>query len=85
MNTLFFKKYIQNLTKNDIQTLATKKNILLNSNELQDTYNYIKNNYQKYFNQEISKETILNDFKKILTNQNYEKIYKLYKEHKDKI
>lgn len=85
MNNFILKKYIQNLTKDDIYKLAFKQNIILNSEETQKVYKYIKNNYQKYINNILSSEQILNDSKLILSNNNYNKLLNLYNEYKDKI
>ncbi len=85
MNNYFLKKYIKNLTKNDIYNLALKQNINLNNIELDKIFEYIQNNNQAYFNNKLSKEKILSDCKSILTNNNYIKISKLYNEYKDKI
>ena len=85
MNTLFLKKYIQNLTKNDIQIISSKKNIKLNPKEIDNIYYYIKRNYQKYFNKQLPKEIIIKDIKDLVTKDNYIKIYNIYNENKDKI
>ncbi|MBR3162010.1 MAG: hypothetical protein IKF19_04695 [Bacilli bacterium] len=85
MNKFILKKYIQNLTLNDIYTIGTKQNIYLNNTELSKIHKYIKNNYQNYFNNKLSKEEILIDAKSILTINNYKTLIILYDKYKDKI
>ena len=85
MNNYFLKKYLKNLTKNDINTFLKKQKIILNNTELDKIYNYIKNNNYKYFNNTLSKEKIILDAKDILTKDNFNKLYKLYDIYKDKI
>ena len=85
MNTYLMKKYIQNLTQNDIYTLGIKQNIYLNNIELPKVHKYIQTNYQNYFNNKLSKEKIITDAKTILTKNNYEKLSILYDKYKDKI
>ena len=85
MNTYFIKKYIKNISKNDIYNLALKQNIILNNNEIEKIYNYIQKNYKKYFNNILTKEQIITDSKTILTNNNYNKLLNIYSKYKDKI
>ncbi len=85
MNNYIIKKYIKNLSKNDIYNLALKNNINLNQTELDKLYKYIQNNYLNYFNNTLSLEQILYDSKIILETNNYIKLSKLYDEYKDKI
>ena len=85
MNNYILKKYVSNLTKDKLHTLATNYNIKLNNNEIDKVYTYIKTNYIDYFNNTLSKEKILNDLKQILTSINYQKITNLYLIYKDKI
>ena len=85
MNNYIIKKYIKNLSKNDIYNLALKNNINLNQTELDKSYKYIQNNYLNYFNNTLSLEQILYDSKIILETNNYIKLSKLYDEYKDKI
>ena len=85
MNNYILKKYVSNLTKNKLHTLATNYNIKLNNNEIDQVYTYIKINYIDYLNNTLSKEKILNDLKLILTPTNYQKTTNLYHIYKDKI
>ena len=85
MNNYILKKYVSNLTKDKLHTLATNYNIKLNNNEIDQVYTYIKINYIDYLNNTLSKEKILNDLKLILTPINYQKITNLYLIYKDKI
>ena len=85
MNTYIIKKYIKTLTKDKLYNLAINYNIKLNDNETTKIYNYIKNNYQNYFNNILSKDKILKDLETILTPINYKKLNNLYNIYKDKI
>ena len=42
--------YINNITKNDINSFALKNNINLNNNELEFIYNFIKTRYKEVLN-----------------------------------
>ncbi len=85
MNNFFLKRYLKNITKEDIYTLAINHNIILKPNEIQKVYDYIKNNYQEYINHNLTNEEILKNSKQILSNTNYNKLVNLYNEYKDKI
>ena len=85
MNTYIIQKYINKMTKKDIYSYALKKGLTLNETEIDKTYNYIKDNYKDYFNNNLYDEKILNDAKLIFTEENYKKFKILYDEYKNKI
>ena len=85
MNNYILKKYLNNISKKDIYNLAQKYQIILNSNELENIYQYIQDNKQDYFNNNLSQEKIIQDAKKILTDNNYKTLYYIYSIYKDKI
>ena len=85
MNTYIIQKYINKMTKKDVYAYALKKGLILNETEVTKTYNYIKNNYKDYFNNNLPKEKLLNDAKSTFTGENNQKFKTLYNEYKDKI
>mgnify|MGYP002619902115 CR=1 FL=1 len=85
MNNYFLKRYLKNISKKEIYTLANKYDIKLNSDEITNIYNYIHSNSNKYFKNDLPIEKIISDTKHILTKSNYNKLIKLYDLYKDKI
>lgn len=85
MNIYIIQKYINKMTKQDVYFYALKKGLTLNDNEVDKTYNYIKNHYKEYFSGKLTKEQILNDSEEVFTKENFRKFTNFYNEYKDKI
>ena len=85
MNIYIIQKYINKMTKQDVYFYALKKGLTLNDNEVDKTYNYIKNHYKEYFSGKLTKEQILNDSEEVFTKENFQKFTSFYNEYKDKI
>ena len=74
------KKYIEKLTINDLEKFATNNNIILNNQELETIYSFIKENW----------ETIITDYKAInylknkINNDAYSKLKELLLKYKNK-
>ena len=67
--------YINNLRKDDILLFANKHNINLNSDELDFTYSYIKNNYKEVLN---NKDRFnFDEYKEKFSEENFYKIKEL--------
>lgn len=67
--------YVNNLRKEDISLFAQKNDINLNDNELDFTYNFIKNNYKEAIK---NKDTFnLSAYKDKFSEENFVKIEKL--------
>lgn len=81
MNNMI-KQYMDKLTKEQVMSFALMHNIVLNANELDFTYNFIKNNWEKIiknyenFNLDIYKDKY--------TPENFDKIKILFKEYSEK-
>lgn len=75
---ILLKKYMNKLTKDDVATFAYSKNIFLNNQELEFTYNFIKKNWQDI----IKNPAILNleRYKSHYSSENFSKIQKLFQE-----
>lgn len=76
------EKYIKNMTILDVKNFALKKGADLSENELNFTFNFIKNNYQN-----ILKNPSLLDlerYKDKYSKENYEKIVKVFNEYNQK-
>jgi len=69
--------YIEKLTKEDIKKFALQKQINLSPNELDFTYNFIKNNYQVVLSNPHSFDFSL--YQKHYSKDNFNKINNLIK------
>ncbi len=83
MNFYLIEEYVNRMKKDDINIFALKQGIILNDNELDILFTYIKNNYRTilYGN---PKEILL-EIKDKVTPLTYNKIENLYMKFKDKI
>ena len=72
--------YINNITKNDINSFALKNNINLNNNELEFIYNFIKNRYKEVLNN--PNNFSLTKYKNNFSNENFVKINGLINRYK---
>lgn len=73
------ESYIKKLTKEDVNNFAIKNDIVLTSDELDFTYNFVKNNYQEILvkpnNFDFSK------YQEKFSNDSYLKIEALIKKY----
>jgi len=76
------ERYINTMTKDNINTFAISKGINLSESELNFTYNFIKTNYKTMLGN--PKLFDLERYKNNYTKENYEKISKVYKEYTQK-
>ena len=76
------QRYMSKISKEDINNFAIKKNINLNENELDFTYNFIKKNW----NQILSNPNMLNldRYKSNYSDENFNKIKILFNEYYSK-
>ena len=81
MNNYLIIEYIKRLRKEDIQKFALKQDIKLEEDELNIIYNHIKNDYQRFINEDP--KPILNQVKKEVKPATYNKIEELYEQFKD--
>lgn len=73
------ERYMNKLTKNDVDTFAKKNNVFLNPEELDFTYTFVKKNWQTVITNPNSLN--LDRYKDKFTNENLNKIKKLFKEY----
>jgi lysyl-tRNA synthetase class II len=71
--------YVQNLTKDGVNNIALKNDIKLSSDELDFTYNYIKNNYKDALRNKNNFN--LEDYKKKFSEENFDKLNSLLKKY----
>ena len=71
------KSYINNMSIDDLVILLEKKDIHLNSDELNVIYKYLKNDWYTFIYEDNT--NILNDLKSKLSSNNYNKLYNCYK------
>ena len=76
------ERYINNMSKEDINNFAIKKNINLNEHELDFTYKFIKKNWDKI----LSNPNLLNleRYKSNYSLENYKRIKELFNEYYSK-
>ena len=72
--------YINNITKNDINSFALKNNLNLNNNELEFIYNFIKTRYKEVLNN--PNNFSLTKYKNNFSNENFVKINGLINRYK---
>lgn len=83
MNIYLITEYVNRMTKEDINRFSLKQGIILDNEELDIVYNYIKDNYKTilYGNP----KDILLEIKEKVKPLTYNKIENLYMKFKDKI
>lgn len=73
------ERYMNKLTKNDVNNFAQKNNIFLSEEELEFTYLFVKKNWQTVIANPASLN--LDRYKNKFTEENLVKIKKLFKEY----
>lgn len=83
MNFYLIEEYVNRMRKEDVNKFALRQGIILNEEELDTIFSYIKNNYKTilYGN---PKEILL-EIKEKVSSLTYNKIENLYMKFKDKI
>lgn len=82
MNYILLKDYINKLTIDKLNEIAINNNIYLNKKELNIIYKYIKERYLEFIN---NPNIIINELKKELSIDNYDKLLAIYNQYKEKI
>ena len=75
----FIERYINNMTKDDVNKFALSKNIELSENELTLTYEFIKKNYKNMLGN--PKLFDIERYKNNYSKENFSKITKVYQEY----
>ena len=76
------ERYINKMTKEDINNFAKSKNINLSIQELDFTYDFVKKNYKNFF--QNPKVFNIDRYKDHYTEENFSKITKVYQEYMQK-
>ncbi|MCM1052726.1 MAG: hypothetical protein NC483_01940 [Ruminococcus sp.] len=76
------KRYMANLTKDDINNFATSKNVVLNTEELDFIFEFVKKNWEQVLNN--PKLLNLDRYKNRFNEENFIKIKKLFNEYSAK-
>ena len=79
MNRLIIYQYINRLTKEDIVRYCNNHGILVDNNDLDVVYDYVKNDYKRFFNDPIG---VLNEVKYKVSDYTYGEIMKMYDKYK---
>ena len=82
MNRLFIYEYINRLRYEDVVNFCNYKNIIVSDSELQVIYNYIKNDYKRFFNDPM---VVLNEVKNKVSDNTFKEIMFFYDKYKNKI
>ncbi len=73
------ERYINRMTKEDVNNFAISKNINLSENELNFTYDFVKKNYKNFLaNPNLFN---INRYKNNYTEENFSKITKVFNEY----
>jgi hypothetical protein len=78
MNNII-ERYIERISKDDINSFLISKDIHLNETELDFTYNFIKKNYKDVLNNPTLFD--INRYSNYYTKENFSKITKVYQEY----
>ena len=73
------ENHIKNISKEDIFKFAEKYNIYLSKKELDWTYSFVKNNYNKFIDN--PKSLNLNNYKSNFSEINFNKLTNLYNKY----
>ena len=82
MNKLLIYEYINRLRRDDIVKFCNIKGIKLQDDELDIIYNCIKNDYKRFFSNQME---VLSEIKTKISDNTFKEIMKLYDKYKDKI
>lgn len=76
---ILIERYMDRLTKEDVNTFAQSKNISLSENELNFTYDFVKKNYKNF----LANPSLFNieRYKDKYTKENFSKITKVFNEY----
>jgi len=83
INDYLLQVYIDKIEKEDINNFAKKQGIILEENELDTVYTYLKQHWRTFYYG--NPKEILNELKTKLSETTYNKIEQLYKQLKEKI
>ena len=75
---IMIERYMEKMTKEDVNNFAYKNNILLSSDELDFTYVFIKKNWREIIANPALVD--LSRYKEKFSSENFVKIEKLFKE-----
>ncbi len=73
------ERFINNMTKDDVNNFAISKNIHLSESELEYTYNFIKKNYKSML--QNPKLFNIERYRNNYSEENFTKISKVYQEY----
>ena len=82
LNRLIIYEYINKLSYEDVRSFCNYKKIDVSDSELQIIYNYIKNDYIRFFN---NPSEVLNEIKYKVDDDTFKEIMSLYEKYKYKI
>ena len=79
MNRLIIYQYINRLRKEDIVRYCNSQGIFVDNNDLDVVYDYVKNDYKRFFNDPMN---VLNEVKYKVSDYTYNEIMKMYDKYK---
>ncbi len=82
MNKLIILKYMEKLTKEDIKKYIDKEKLMINDDEVNIIYLYLKKDSEKVLN---NTQEVINELKDIISMEAYNTLINLYQKYKNKI
>ena len=82
MNKLIIYEYMMKLGRDDIKRFANNQNIILNNQEIDIIYSYIKKDSRRILNKP---DDVIMEIKSKINPIAYDKLIELYNKYKDKI
>lgn len=82
MNKLIVYQYINKLRREDIVNFCNIKGFMVSDKEIDTIYNYIKNDYKRFFD---NPDSVLNEVKNKVSDKTFNEILILYDKYKNKI
>ena len=82
VNKYFIYEYISRIKKDDVINYSKRLGITLSTNDLEIIFYYLKNEYERFFNNPLE---VLNEIKSQVEPNTYIFLMELYSKYKDKI
>lgn len=82
MNKIIIYEYINRLKREDILKFCSMRGLIIDNNDLDTIYDYIKNDYKRFFN---NPDEVIYEVKEKVSPRTFNEIINLYDKYKNKI
>lgn len=82
MNKIIIYEYINRLKREDILKFCSMRGLIIDNNDLDTIYDYIKNDYKRFFN---NPDEVICEVKEKVSPRTFNEIINLYDKYKNKI